>query len=264
VAGSAAYYRLLGSKDFEQALEAERIRYRGLKLAADNGQTRFQREQIKGALFLDQLRRKIGDDAFFKLMGDYFAANSTKTVTGQSFLDKAGTPFDFADPGEGPAYLPDDIARHLGSALIVYGTVAEAGTNRFAAEQLQGRYRDNAQINVAILKDFEVSDDDLRHRDVIFVGRPATNSALAGWAAQIGLHYGGALFQKDGETYASERNSLVMAAANPLDPSHMVLLVAGNDPLHTVEALSVRDAQSPSVVLADGKPLSSAPSNGAK
>ena len=50
VAGSASYYRLLQSKDLDQSVEAQRIRYRGLKLAADNPQTRFQREQIKGAL----------------------------------------------------------------------------------------------------------------------------------------------------------------------------------------------------------------------
>jgi hypothetical protein len=255
VAGSAAYYRLLGSKDFEQALEAERIRYRGLKLAPGNAQIRFQREETKGALFLDQLRRKIGDEAFFQLMKDYFAANATKTVTAQSFLDKAGAAFDFTDPGDGPAYLPDDIARRLSSAVIVYGTVAEAGANRFAAERLQSRYRESAQINVAILKDFEVSADDLRHRDVIFVGRPATNSALAGWAEQIGLHYSDRAFERDGETYASERNSLVMAATNPLDPAHMVLLIAGNDPLHTVEALSAQSSPTPSVVLEDGKPL---------
>ncbi len=34
----------------------------------------------------------MGDDAFLKLMSDYFAANTTKTVTAQSFLDKAGVP----------------------------------------------------------------------------------------------------------------------------------------------------------------------------
>jgi hypothetical protein len=264
VAGSAAYYRLLGSKDLERALEAERIRYRGLKLAADNAQTRFQREQIKGVLFLDQLRRKTGDDAFFKLMEDYFAANTTRPVTGQSFLDKAGAAFDFTEPGDGPAYLPGDIERRLSSAVIVYGTVAEAGTNRFAAEQLQSRYRDSAQMNVAILKDFEVSDDQLRGRDVIFVGRPATNSALAEWAAQIGLHYNGAVFERNGETLASERNSLVMAAANPLDAAHMVLLIAGNDPLHTVEALNAENSQTPSVVLEDGKPLPLTPALAAK
>jgi hypothetical protein len=264
VAGSAAYYRLLGSKDFERALEAERIRYRGLKVAADNAQTRFQREQIEGVLFLDQLRRKTGDDAFFKLMEDYFAVNTTKAVTAQSFLDKAGAAFEFTDPGDGPAYLPGDIRQRLRSAVIVYGTVAEAGANRFAAEQLQNRYRDSDQINVAILRDFEVSDDQLRHRDVIFVGRPATNSALAGWAAKIGLHYNGAVFERNGETFASERNSLVMAAANPLDAAHMVLLIAGNDPLHTVEALNAENSQTPSVVLEDGKPLPLTPALAAK
>jgi hypothetical protein len=35
----------------------------------------------------------------------------------------------------------------------------------------------------------------------------------------------------------------------------MVLLIAGNDPLHTVEALSAEGSQTPSVVLEDGKPL---------
>jgi hypothetical protein len=254
VAGSASYHGLLQAKNLDEAMEAQRIRYRGLKFAADNEQTRFRREQMKGVLFLDQLRRKMGDDAFLKLMGDYFAANTTKTVTAQSFLTQAGTAFDFTEPADGAAYLPGDMGRRLSSAVIVYGTLAEAGTNRYAAETLQTRYRDGAQINVAVLKDFEATDDALQHRDVIFVGRPETNSALSAWASKIGLHYNGAVIQLNGETYASERNSLVMAAANPLDPSHMVLVLAGNDPLHTVEALN-GDAQTPAVVLEDGKPL---------
>jgi len=264
VAGSAAYYRALESKDPEKAIEAERIQYRGLKPAADNPQIDFRREQVKGALFLDQVRLKLGDDAFFKLMQDYFAANTTKTVTAQSFLDKAGVPFDFVAPGEGPAYLPGDIYRSLDSAVIVYGTLAEAGTNRHIAEQLQARYRDYGQIDVAIRKDFEVSDEELQHRSVIFVGRPEANEALAHWAGKIGLHYQGAEFVAGGENYASERDSLVMAAANPLDASHMVLVMAGNDPLGTVETLSADNAATPYVVLKDGKPVTSAGGDGEK
>ena len=255
VAGSAEYYWLLQSKDLDQAMDARRVQYRGLRLAADNEQNRFRREQIKGALFLDQMRRKMGDDAFFKLMEEYFAANTTKVATAQSFLDKAGVKFDFTEPGEGPAFLPGDMARHLATAVIVYGTVAEAGTNRYAAETLQTRLRDGNQVHVAIFKDFEVSDEDLTHRDVIFIGRPSTNSALSAWAGKIGLHYDGAVIQHDGETFASERNSLVMAASNPLDASHMVLVLAGNDPLHTVQALNGAGSQSPFVVMEDGKPL---------
>ena len=96
-------------------------------------------EETKGVLFLDALRRKLGDDAFLKLMGDYFAANTTKTVTAQSFLDKAGVPFEFAEPADGPAYLISDIGRRLASAILVYGTMRDAGANRYAAEQLQTR-----------------------------------------------------------------------------------------------------------------------------
>jgi hypothetical protein len=258
VAGSAAYYRLLLSGDPDQAMDEERVRYRGLRLSAEDATNHFRIEQVKGVLFLDSLRRKMGDNAFFQLMHDYFEANTTKTVTAQSFLDKAGMRFEFPDPGNGPAYSPGDIARRLASSVIIYGTVAEAGTNRYVAEQLQTRYRDTAQINVTVLKDFEVSDEEMRHRDVIFVGRPETNSALAAWAAKLGLEYSGAVFKIGNEAHASERESLVYASANPLDASHMVLVFAGNDPLQTVESLNGEHTQMPYAVLEDGKPLTSA------
>jgi hypothetical protein len=255
VAGSARYYRLLESENLEEALEAQRIQYRRLKLSPENPSNRFRMEEIRGALFLDALRRKMGDDAFLKLMTDYFAANTTRTVTAQSFLDKAGLKFDFVEPGDGPAYLPGDMGQRLASAVIVYGTVREAGTNRYAAEQLQRRYREGAQVEVAVYKDFEVSDDQLQHKDVIFVGRPEANSALNEWAGRVGLDYHAAIFKAKDKTYASERNSLVYAAKNPLDSSHMVLVFAGNDPLSMVEALNTQYAQTPYAVLEDGKPV---------
>ncbi len=253
VGGAAGYYRILESDDVEKALNAERAEYRGLKLSADNAMNRVYLEQAKGVLYLDALRRKIGDDAFLKLMGDFFAANSTKTVTAQSFLDKAGVGFDFAEPGEGPAYLTSDITRHLASAVLVYGTVREAGANRYAAEQMQLRYLDRYESEVPIYKDFEVSDELLRHRDVIFVGRPEANSALAAWADKLGLAYQGAAFQMDGDLHASEREALVFATKNPLDAAHMVVTVAGNDALRTVKAARA-EAPAEYVLLDDGNP----------
>ncbi len=255
VAGSAAYYRLLKSGDLEQEIEAQRIRYRGLKLAQDNPSIRYQIERIRGVLFLDGLRRRIGDDAFLKLMSDYFAANTTKTVTAQSFLEKASATFTPPDPGDGPAYLPGDFWQRLQSAEIVYGTVSEAGTNRYAAEKLQRRYRDEWQVEVAVRRDFEVSEADLKQRDVVFIGRPETNSALAAWAGRLGLDYEGGMFMAKGKLYASERDSLVFAAKNPLDAAHMVLVFAGNSPTSTVEALNTDHAQMPCVVLENGKPV---------
>ena len=121
-------------------------------------------------------------NAFLKLMTGYCApmTNTTKTVTARSFLDAAKVPFGVGEPGDGPAYLPKDIRDHLASAVIVYGTTREAGTNRYAAEQLQIRYRDRNQREVPIYKDFEGTEAVLAHKDVIFVGRPETEFR-AGW-----------------------------------------------------------------------------------
>jgi hypothetical protein len=253
VGGAAGYYGILESDDVEKSLSARRVRYRGLKLGPQNAMTRVQLETAKGVLFLDSLRRKMGDDAFLKLMTDYFTANTTKTVTAQSFLDKAGVPFEFTEPADGPAYLTSDIDLRLASAVIVYGTVREAGANRYVAEQMQTRFLDRYEGQVPIYKDFEVSDDLLRHRDVVFVGRPETNSALAAWAERLGLFYTGAGFKIDRDVHASEREALVYAAKNPLDASHMVLTVAGNDALRTVKA-SQLEAPAEYVLLDDGNP----------
>ncbi len=256
VGGSAAYYGVLESDDVEKSLNAYRATYRGLKLGPENARTHFQLEEVKGLLFLDALRRKMGDDGFLKLMSDYFAANTTKPVTAQSFLDKAGVRFDFTEPADGPAYLTSNIDDRLASAVIVYGTVREAGANRYAAEQMQTRYLNWYESQVPVYKDFEVTDDLLRHRDVIFVGRPEANSALAAWAEKLGLSYAGASFKIDGVVHASEREALVYASKNPLDASHMVLTVAGNDALRTVK-VSRLEARGEYVLLDDDSPYKS-------
>lgn len=237
VAGAAAYRRILAGDDLEKALEATRISYRGLRLGPQDGMTRHAIAQTEGALWLDGLRRKTGDDSFFNLMSDYFAANTTKTVTAQSFVEKTGEKFEAPEVGEGPAYLTADIYRKLATAVIVYGTDREAGANRYAAEQMQSRCLDYFESRVPVVKDFEASDELLRHRDVIFIGRPEANSALAAWASRLGLQFTGASFEAGGGTHASEREALLWAAKNPLDESHMVLVAAGNDALRTVKAL---------------------------
>jgi hypothetical protein len=253
VAGSAAYRQTLASGDVDRAMAGRKAAYRGFALGPQNEATQEQLESLKGVLFLDGLRRKMGDDAFLQLMSDYFKANAGKTVTADSFLKQAGTAFDFEKPGEGPAYLTSDINRRLATAAIVYGTVREAGANRYAAEQMQSRFLDQLEHRVPVYKDFEAPDDVLSHADVIFIGRPETNSALAAWTKQLGLEYQGAAFQIDGAWHASEREALVLAAKNPLDASHMALVVAGNDALRTVKAIR---AEGPSeyVLYTEGEP----------
>lgn len=252
VAGSAAYKRVLQSKDVGEALDAQRASWRGLELVPDTPANHFQRERAKGVLFLDSLRSKMGDDAFLKLMSDYFAANTTKTVTAQSFLDRAGAKIDVIDPPDGPAYLARDIWGKLASSAIVYGTVRDAGSNRYAAEQMQTRFLDRYESQVPIYKDFEVTDDLLRGREVVFIGRPESNSALARWSEKLGLNYDRAAFTINGKVHASEREALILAAQNPLDAARMVLVVAGNDALSTVKAEKADLTADEYVIFRDG------------
>jgi hypothetical protein len=241
VAGSAEYERVLQSNDVNEAMNAQRAAWRRLELSRGNDTDHYLRERTRGVLFLDSLRLKMGDDAFLKLMNDYFAANTTKTVTAQSFLEQAGLRKNNSevvdpDPPDGPAYVTSDIWRRLPSTVIVYGTLRDAGANRYTAEQMQSEFLNRYQSEVPIYKDFEASDDLLKNRDVVFVGRPEANSALAAWSGKLGLDYSGAAFKIDGGVHASEREALILAAENPLDATHMVLVVAGNDALSTVKA----------------------------
>lgn len=257
VAGSAEYYRVLQSKDVAAVMNAQRAIWRSLQANAPTPLEQYRLQRTKGVLFLDSLRQRMGDDAFLKLMRDYFAAHATKTVTAQSFLDVAGLTtvsahLDAIDPPDGPAYLVNDIWRRLPSTVIVYGTLRDAGANRYAAEQLQQKFLNAYESEVPIYKDFEVSDDSLRHRDVVFVGRPEANSALARWAAQLGLDYSGAAFRMNGEAYASERDALILAAGHPLDHTRMVLVVAGNDALSTVKAQDAELTAHQYIVFRDG------------
>jgi len=253
VAGSTAYYRDLKSKHIEDNMQAHWAAYRRLQLEESNARTRNEMEMHKGAIFLDSLRSQLGDEKFLKVMKDYFEANTTKRVTAQSFLDAAGVKFAMPAEQGKAVYLAGDIHSRLGSALIVYGTGADAGANRYAAGQLQNSFFTWYESEIAIRKDFEVTEDELRSHDVIFVGRPESNSALAALAGRIGLDYSQALFRINGKPHAYERAALLLAAPNPLDSKRMVLVMAGNDALDTVKLAASEFPGTQFAIFEDGK-----------
>ncbi|MGA3186028.1 MAG: C45 family autoproteolytic acyltransferase/hydrolase [Bryobacteraceae bacterium] len=253
-AGATEYHAIAGEKDAEKRLEAFRAQYRAAALAGEQPLSKITASttssswhtlaEAKGVLLLDALRRSMGDDAFYALMKDFFDKNTTKTVHSSDFVASAGQPALFAkwlnetglpDTGDGPLYSASDLGRRLGSTIIVYGTLTEAGANRYAAEQWQKQFLDRFESAVRILKDFEVTDRELADHDVLFIGRPETNSALAAWAKPLALDYDGAVFQLEGKDHSSENEALVLAATNPMNKKRMVLIAAGNSPLGTVQ-----------------------------
>jgi Phospholipase B len=253
--GSAAYYQDLAYRDLGKAMAARWAEFRSLSLSSEDPKQQFELETDKGVLFLNQLRLDLGNDRFFNLMADFFAAHKGEPVPAQAFLDAAGVKFAMpADPG-GPMYTINSLRDRLGSALLVYGTMAEAGANRYAAEELQKRFYRALETQVPIRKDFELSEEDLRTHDIVFVGRAETNSALAAWQDKLGLDSSGELFRLDGQDYASEYYGLAFAATNPLDRHRMVLVVAGNSPLETVLLTKAAFDDTQYAIFDSGKPM---------
>ena len=64
----------------------------------------------------------------------------------------------------------------------------------------------------------------------------------------------GAAFKIDGQVHASEREGLILAASNPLDATHMVLVVAGNDTLSTVKSQREDLPRDEHMIFKDGDP----------
>jgi hypothetical protein len=106
-----------------------------------------------------------------------------------------------------------------------------------------------------VRKDFEVTEAELKSRNVLFVGRPETNQALAAWSEKLGLKYEGAIFIVDGQRHSSEYEALAAAYPNPLNSDKMVLVLAGNAPLETARLASYDPGDGVYQVLKDGKPL---------
>jgi hypothetical protein len=251
-AGSALYYDILKGDNIDNRLNAIRARLRATasRMALSGVQPlTFNADwhtiaETKGALTLDALRRSMGDDAFYALMRGFFDKYTTKIVHTSDFVAAAGPSQKVLldhwlyTPGlpdaPGPMYAASALRARLGSAILVYGTLAEAGANRYAAEQWQKQFLNQFESQVPIYKDFEVTDHLLASHDVVFIGRPETNQALAIWANRIGLNYVGDVFNITGKNHASENEALIWTATNPESGEHMVLVAAGNSPLSTV------------------------------
>jgi hypothetical protein len=255
-AGATEYHSVAGSNEADKKLDAFRAQYRAaalegeqslLKIAASTTSSNWHSlAEAKGVLLLDALRRAMGDDAFYPLMKDFFDKNTTKAVHAADFEAAAGPAQQalFAkwlngtglpDTADGPLYTAGDLRARLGSTIVVYGTVTEAGANRYAAEQWQKQFLDRFESAVRIYKDFEVTERELADHDVLFIGRPETNSALAAWAKPLALDYDGVVFQMAGKEHSSENDALVFVGSNPMNKKRMVLVAAGNSPLGTVQ-----------------------------
>jgi hypothetical protein len=193
----------------------------------------------------------MGDKPFDKFMDEFGRAHAGRAVSCSAFFDRAekahGKPLGDlraawlngdalsklnadarARKASGRVWSVDSFERQLDKALIVYGTSAEADSQREAAQTLQrklaGRW---ANIDLPIKADNEVSDSLIKDCHILLVGRPATNRLAARLAKALPVEFGTTSFTLAGETYAHPLTAVIAAGPSPLSADRSVVIFAG-------------------------------------
>lgn len=241
--GSALYRQVLASSNPHQALEAYRLKM------DDSPQ---DLKAARAVFAFDELRQKLGDEPFLKMMRDFYASHTTKSVSSADFPQKRP---DLNIPEVGSERLLSGLIRRLGEAVIVYGTEREAGANRYAAEVLQKQLNGWYETQVPIVRDFELTGADAESKTLIFIGRPETNSALRAQAPGALPKFDGATFEVGGTVYADQRNGLAWAGRTKCPEPHMAVVLAGNSAAETVRLAEFRPMDQVFAVTHQGKAI---------
>ena len=202
-------------------------------------------------LVLAELRAIMGDKPFDTFMDEFGRAHAGRAVSSAAFFEAAekahGKPLGDlkaawlngdalsklsadarARKASGRFWSVDSFERQLDKTLIVYGTIAEADSQREAAQALQrklaGRW---ANITLPIKADTDVTDSMIKDSHILLVGRPATNRLTARLAKALPVGFGTASFTLAGETYAHPQTAIVAAGPSPLAADRSVVIFAG-------------------------------------
>jgi len=205
----------------------------------------------KGVLVLAELRALMGDKRFETFMDEFGRAHAGRSVAGAAFFEAAekahGKPLvDLKDAwlsGEalsrlssdtrtrktsGRFWSVDSFERQLDKTLIVFGTLAEADSQREAALALRRKLASRwANITVPVKADSDVTDSMLKDAHILLVGRPATNRLTARLVEALPLRFGPTSLTVAGETYAHPHTAVVAAGPSPFAADRSVVVFAG-------------------------------------
>src|SRR5205823_6196874 len=126
------------------------------------------------------------------------------------------------------------------------------------AEELQKTIvRHWSNMTVPIKSDKDVTDDELKKRHLVLIGRPDSNTILARVKDSLPITFGRRSFVVAGDTYAHMDSAVIVAGENPLNPRFSVVVIAGLSPsatLRTAPLLIHSASPAEAVVFAHGKP----------
>ncbi len=211
--------------------------------AADDDDDWYHLASGKGILLLAELRRELGGKKFDAMMDGFGRANAGKEVTTASFRARAekaagkslAALFDpYLTSKAGPK-LPPGGAWSVASfedeperALIVYGTLKEKNAQREAAHLLRKKIaRRWSNYDIPIKADADLTEDDLKNRHLLLVGRPDTNAVAGAMTKALPVTFGRGSFALRGTTYAHPASAVVVAGDHPTNKRYQVVLYAG-------------------------------------
>ena len=109
--------------------------------------------------------------------------------------------------------------------ILIYGTLAEAESNKTAAERFNEEYLGLG--NEIIKADTNVSQDDLKSKCVILFGRPETNKISQQFKDIFPIKFDEDKFIWQGVTYDQPSQEVAQIVKNPLDPESEIVLYTG-------------------------------------
>ncbi len=174
----------------------------------------------------------------------------TKARPRRVVVDRNG----LAAKANGGAFAVTTFRAELDGTLIVYGTGDEVPTNREAAEALQRAVvEQGSNVTVPVKSDREVSEEEMKSRHLILVGRPDSNALVERFRSALPVTFGSRSFAVNGSTCAHADSAVIAAAENPSNRRYSVVTVSGLSAAATLRAVpEVLRGRGEVVVLANG------------
>jgi hypothetical protein len=260
--GLAAYERIVALENAgvpAEQVELALFRYRAEHLAAKAREPKWRVEHDESidaltaeldrpravrmvtggeVLGLHVLRGFLGKDKFVAAVGEFSRANAGKPASwGDLQADLAETTGKDIE-GFLNAYKPPAIEGRPVSVngwvdepedtLVVYGTAADAVGNKAAAEAFQAAFRVRwTNITIPAVADKDVTDEQMKGKHLILIGRPAANAVSKRFASAVPATFGPASATVNGKVCAHDRTAVAAAGVNPLDQRFSVVILAG-------------------------------------
>ncbi|HOI29323.1 MAG TPA: C45 family autoproteolytic acyltransferase/hydrolase [Melioribacteraceae bacterium] len=126
-------------------------------------------------------------------------------------------------------YTSQNFFDDYANVRIIYGTSQQIEANHTIGLRYQKMVADRfTEVFQPLIKDSEISRDDLAVNDLIILGGPSENSFAADIFKKLGLECGKYFFKWNGQLYNNNDDGLYLTYPNPYNPAKTIYIFIGN------------------------------------